>query len=199
MKLGPRHNYHKGRAAIRHYANQPANLRIAFVSSYKLPRFRNTVLLTLNLLCTGAGPSECEWWVAAPDDVAQAAERPCGGGGDGRGAARRPGEGGGGEARRGRRRQPRDRPDHLHRLTLLVHSSAANWLIGEVVQSRRRGPSPWLWKPVVEPMDRFTALVHSLVIVNTGSALCLPRRKIYLSIVCKAALRSCLILFPLRQ
>ena len=24
MKLGPRRNYHKGRAAIRHYANQPA-------------------------------------------------------------------------------------------------------------------------------------------------------------------------------
>ena len=24
VKLGPRHNYHKGRAAIRHYANQPA-------------------------------------------------------------------------------------------------------------------------------------------------------------------------------
>ena len=23
MKLGPRRNYHKGRAAIRHYANQP--------------------------------------------------------------------------------------------------------------------------------------------------------------------------------
>ena len=33
VKLGPRHNYHKGRAAIRHYANQPANLWIAFVSS----------------------------------------------------------------------------------------------------------------------------------------------------------------------
>ena len=24
VKLGPRHNYHKGRAAIRHYANQTA-------------------------------------------------------------------------------------------------------------------------------------------------------------------------------
>ena len=24
VKLGPRRNYHKGRAAIRHYANQPA-------------------------------------------------------------------------------------------------------------------------------------------------------------------------------
>ena len=24
MKLGPRRNYHKGRVAIRHYANQPA-------------------------------------------------------------------------------------------------------------------------------------------------------------------------------
>ena len=24
MKLGPRRNYHEGRAAIRHYANQPA-------------------------------------------------------------------------------------------------------------------------------------------------------------------------------
>ena len=24
MKLGPRHNYHKGRAAIRHYANKTA-------------------------------------------------------------------------------------------------------------------------------------------------------------------------------
>ena len=36
MKLGRRRNDHKGRAAIRHYANQPeifANLRIAFVSS----------------------------------------------------------------------------------------------------------------------------------------------------------------------
>ena len=26
MKLGPRRNYHEGRAAIRHYANQPAHL-----------------------------------------------------------------------------------------------------------------------------------------------------------------------------
>ena len=26
VKLGPRRNYHKGRAAIRHYANQPARL-----------------------------------------------------------------------------------------------------------------------------------------------------------------------------
>ena len=25
VKLGPRRNYHKGRAAIRHYANQPAH------------------------------------------------------------------------------------------------------------------------------------------------------------------------------
>ena len=25
VKLGPRHNYHKGRVAIRHYANQPTN------------------------------------------------------------------------------------------------------------------------------------------------------------------------------
>ena len=32
MKLGRQRNGHKGRAAIRHYANQPANLRIAFVS-----------------------------------------------------------------------------------------------------------------------------------------------------------------------
>ena len=30
VKLGPRHNYHNGRAAIRHYANQPALL--TFVS-----------------------------------------------------------------------------------------------------------------------------------------------------------------------
>ena len=36
MKLGRQRNYHKGRAAIRQYANQPANLRIAFVSSSNL-------------------------------------------------------------------------------------------------------------------------------------------------------------------
>ena len=38
MKLGHQHNYHKGRAPIKHYANQPEifmNLRIAFDSSSK--------------------------------------------------------------------------------------------------------------------------------------------------------------------
>ena len=33
VKLGPRRNYHKGRAAIRHYANQPAHPLMTFVSA----------------------------------------------------------------------------------------------------------------------------------------------------------------------
>ena len=43
VKLGPRHNYHKGRAAIRHYANQPTSplwllrWRPNFTSTYRGP------------------------------------------------------------------------------------------------------------------------------------------------------------------
>ena len=43
MKSGPRHNYHKGRAAIRHYANQPTSplwllrWRPNFTSTYRGP------------------------------------------------------------------------------------------------------------------------------------------------------------------
>ena len=34
MKLGSRRNYHKGQAAIRHYANQPLNVE-ALVGAFK--------------------------------------------------------------------------------------------------------------------------------------------------------------------
>ena len=40
VKLGPRCNYHKGRAAIRHYANQPARLPRDYEPSDKA--FRST-------------------------------------------------------------------------------------------------------------------------------------------------------------
>ena len=52
MKLGRQHNYHKGRAAIRHYANQPARplwplrLRPNFMSTYRgLTSVQHSVLI----------------------------------------------------------------------------------------------------------------------------------------------------------
>ena len=36
VKLGPQLNYHKGRAAIRHYANQPANQEKALVGAFSV-------------------------------------------------------------------------------------------------------------------------------------------------------------------
>ena len=46
MKLGPRHNHHKGRAAIRHYANQPAR-PFSVITNLRMELFE--------ALVTGAG------------------------------------------------------------------------------------------------------------------------------------------------
>ena len=36
MKLGPQYNYHKGRAAIRHYANQTARLAFSVITNLRI-------------------------------------------------------------------------------------------------------------------------------------------------------------------
>ena len=55
MKLGPQRNYHKGRAAIRHYANQPARQFQALVTPHHDHTGHNNPLFVRHLSARGCG------------------------------------------------------------------------------------------------------------------------------------------------